>query len=361
MCVDPSTRQKLFQTTDIPLDIEVSAEESLADGMSRITWSKDVPGYGENHVSTYTKELLDGVGNGTLPKTVREESYKERPLVYWDKTIISEHIKFIEFDQYMSQDSVLYDVLEQLRIYGLVFLRGVPASDTAVEDIGLRIGPLRDTFYGRTWDVKSVPQAKNIAYTHQYLGLHMDLLYMDNPPHLQLLHCIKNSCEGGSSLFSDSFFAANTLWEKDLEAYKLVNHTLFHFHYKNAGQYYNQKRAVVSRLHGRIKDVAWSPPFQAPFPRRGGEAPEFLSRMAALKKFAEEIEAPENIHEYRLQEGECVIFKNRRVLHARKAFDISSGERWLKGAYLDRDVYHSKWRLLNEIHGSNGNSSDSSV
>ena len=47
-----------------------------------------------------------------------------------------------------------------------------------------------------------------------------------------------------------------------------------------------------------------------------------------------------------LKEGECVIFQNRRVLHARNAFDAESGDRWLKGAYVDGDVYRSKLRVL---------------
>ena len=48
--------------------------------------------------------------------------------------------------------------------------------------------------------------------------------------------------------------------------------------------------------------------------------------------------------------GECVLFDNRRVLHARKAFDVGDmgKERWLRGAYVDRDPYESKMRLLQE-------------
>jgi alpha-ketoglutarate-dependent taurine dioxygenase len=55
--------------------------------------------------------------------------------------------------------------------------------------------------------------------------------------------------------------------------------------------------------------------------------------------------------EYRMEEGDCVIFDNRRVLHARRAFEADKGERWLKGAYLDRDVYASKLSVLEEIYG----------
>lgn len=54
----------------------------------------------------------------------------------------------------------------------------------------------------------------------------------------------------------------------------------------------------------------------------------------------------------RLNEGECVIFDNRRVLHARRAFDEQGdkGEivRWLKGAYVDGDAIWDRWRVVNE-------------
>lgn len=52
------------------------------------------------------------------------------------------------------------------------------------------------------------------------------------------------------------------------------------------------------------------------------------------------------MYEHRLAEGELVIFDNRRVAHARTAFEAGIGERWLKGAYVDGDVWVSRWRGL---------------
>ena len=50
-----------------------------------------------------------------------------------------------------------------------------------------------------------------------------------------------------------------------------------------------------------------------------------------------------------------MIFDNRRVLHARRAFDATKGERWLKGAYVDDDVFFSKLRVLQERYEGNWN------
>jgi hypothetical protein len=57
-----------------------------------------------------------------------------------------------------------------------------------------------------------------------------------------------------------------------------------------------------------------------------------------------------------MQEGDMVLFDNRRVLHARRAFqdkpeeeEVPRGEatRWLKGCYMDGDVVWNKMRVMN--------------
>ena len=74
----------------------------------------------------------------------------------------------------------------------------------------------------------------------------------------------------------------------------------------------------------------------------------FRAWIKAAKHFQELLESQKNLFEYKLREGDCVIFDNRRVLHARRAFDASEGERWLKGAYVDDDVFFSRLRVLQE-------------
>jgi gamma-butyrobetaine dioxygenase len=357
LCVDPSSKQKHFQTSDIPLEIDYLSKEVGPDGTLIVTWSNDIPGFGSNHVSTYTNSFLSSYSNNSRVKAEEPYPYRYRECTRWDKAIIKDSVKFVDFNNYMSQDSVLHDVLKQLQVYGLVFLRNIPESEKAIEDIGGRIGPLKNTFYGLTWDVKSVPQAKNVAYTHQYLGLHMDLLYMDNPPALQLLHCLRNTCEGGTSLFCDSYQTAAQLRDDNINSFNRLLYQKTRFVYDNAGENYSKNRHVIKiGKNKEIESVSWSPPFQGPFMISGGNldsnsASYFRSYTGALKEFAARIEAPENIYEYRLKEGECVIFNNRRVLHARTAFDISSGERWLKGAYIDGDVWSSRHRVLEKIFG----------
>lgn len=95
---------------------------------------------------------------------------------------------------------------------------------------------------------------------------------------------------------------------------------------------------------------------QAIDPSRGVESE--LDLYQALADFESELNRPELCHEFLLREGDLVMFDNRRVLHARRAFrdrheqdsDVEEGEpsRWLKGLYLDGEVVWDKLVALNQ-------------
>lgn len=181
---------------------------------------------------------------------------------------------------------------------------------------------------------------------------------------------MKNDATGGSSIFSDSFRAVYALRSTKPEYFSSLTKFPVTFHYKNDGQHYHYSRPMVvlsedgtgtSRLDKKIDHVNWSPPFQAPFEEGcedtiGGQWRQWFR---AAKAFAGEVEHPDNVFELTLREGECVLFANRRVLHGRREFDPSSGDRWLRGTYLDIDAYRSKLRVLCEqFYGSDGSSAD---
>ncbi|KAL8972364.1 MAG: hypothetical protein Q9183_000590 [Haloplaca sp. 2 TL-2023] len=126
-------------------------------------------------------------------------------------------------------------------------------------------------------------------------------------------------------------------------------------------------------LPSRISAVNWSPPFQAPFLVKNGrgsfetlpgesiglrakdaverrETTEFRNYFHAIKAFKKLIEADDAVLELKLDPGTAVVFDNRRIVHARRAFENKGGERWLRGAYLDNDVFRSRLRVLQEQH-----------
>ena len=344
ICVDPSTTQKLFQTCDLPINVKAEIIEETKT-LFRVRWKNDLPDLGAKHVSTYQKSVI--VPHVKAPV----QEFNKFATRLWDKIRMEEKMDPVDYATYLVSDASVLAVLERLKAYGLVLLRGLPPSENAVELVASRIGGLKETFYGRTWDVRSVPQAKNVAYTNSYLGFHMDLLYMSDPPGLQMLHCLKNTCKGGTSMFVDGFKAAQAMKDAEQSQYKVLSTHPQTFHYRNSGEHYRSEKPVIQEgRKQRIECVNWSPPFQGVFEGTHSFAREFRLYVQAAKAFARHIRAPENIYEYRMQEGDCVVFNNRRILHARQEFDTTSGERWLKGAYIDTDVSNSRFRgLLEEV------------
>ena len=358
-CVDPDSKQKRFQTADIPEDIEGSCRTVIdkeKGWMVEVVWQNDVPGFGPEH---RTRHSIDWLRRALHTELELRGGVRSDERVLWDKDTIVRNNKWVDYKAYMEEDEALFDALSHLGKFGLLFLNNVPESEESVVDIASRIGNLKDTFYGRTWDVRSKPKAENIAYTPHHLGLHMDLLYTSNPPHLQLLHSIRAQAPGGESFFSDSFHAAHQLHSSSAFHFRTLCTFPVTYEYHHTTQHYHHTRPTIELLpypkyseptNLAIHHVNWSPPFQGPFEARiGGENQAALRNyVSAAHAFDQLLNSEQNLYEYRLNEGECVIFDNRRVLHARKAFDATKGERWLKGAYVDDDVFFSKLRVLNE-------------
>ncbi|KAI8612211.1 hypothetical protein BC830DRAFT_1137752 [Chytriomyces sp. MP71] len=247
---------------------------------------------------------------------------------------------------------------QQLHSHGLAFVKNVPTDEadqpektpqleTIIQGMGCVI---RDSFYGRTWNVKSVRQARNIAYTSLDLGLHMDLLYFESPPGIQFLHSLKNSVTGGNSIFLDSYKAAQILKQESPQHFKTLTETPLTYHYDNDGHLMKQHRYTISEnnLNSDAPNgmhVFYSPPFQGPLEHVHSEA-QMQALIQAVAAFEDVMRRPDMMFEIRLEAGMMVVFHNLRVLHGRREFDAESGERHFKGAYVDYDVMKDRLAVL---------------
>ena len=363
-CVDPSSSQKNFQTADIPLNIQGSCQvtSELEDSdVALINWRNDIVGWPEGHQTALSVDFLRQALQ--QERKIQTSQYDRSSNRLWNNRTMSREAQFLDYNSYMTSEKTLFTTLKALHTHGLVFLHNVPdtiATDSSlsVANIVERIGSIRHTFYGRTWDVKSVPQAINVAYTNVFLGMHMDLCYLDNTPHLQFLHSMRARAPGGESMFSDSFHAAEIIRRDEPELWDALRTFPVVYNYFNAGQSYRQVRPTVVLENqddpsSPIRWLNWSPPFQGPFANdigTVGNGKALRTYHAAVQKFNEIVNSPENVFELRMDEGTCVIFDNRRTLHARRSFDSTKGERWLKGSYMDRDVFASKLAVLGQTY-----------
>jgi len=365
-CVNRSSKQKQFDTTDIPDNITVKDWKLNGDTV-RFTWENDVSGFDEHHETVFHLRDLHSFAR-LEANTLSHLSHQ----TYWKKDVLEKDLETVDFNSYINKDEVLLSVLQALRKYGIAFVQNVPENEQSVVEVAQRIGPLKNTFYGYTWDVRSVPDAKNVAYTHGHLGFHMDLLYMKQPPRLQFLHCVRSSAQGGASLFADSYRAVANVWLDDQNSFNTLTSTFTHFEYNNDGHHYSRVQPVV-KLNGHtrlnqsdrsapgevettspagITTVNYSPPFQGP-PSHETSGP-LRQWHSAMKQLRAKIEQPDMIYQRQMAPGEYVIFDNQRVLHARTAFEPGDAgkERWLRGAYLDEDPWMSSLRVLEEKYGA---------
>jgi alpha-ketoglutarate-dependent taurine dioxygenase len=327
-CINPSDRQRNYNWADIPTDIQIESHDVDADGIFSIKWLNDVPGF-TKHVSRYSKQ---DVLNAVDFYSRHGQTVHSRPVRPWDKSNYHLENSTIGYDSFMQNPRFLATALHLLSTYGLVFISDVPKDEYSVKKLAERVGPLRNTFYGPTWDVRSVLDAKNVAYTSRNLGLHMDLLYMAEPPGLQLLHCMENTCEGGLSRFVDTFKVLDVLVsECGPEFMHQLSRLRIAYEYSNDGAYYYDSKPVVSyhawpnlktkfrgarnpALLSNVQRVYWSPPFAAPHTRWQQED---VPGLQAAKLFADMLEVPGMALTTKFSPGTCAIFDNLRVLHAR--------------------------------------------
>ncbi|KAH9934557.1 Clavaminate synthase-like protein [Epithele typhae] len=351
LCIHPSTKQKLHQSSDVSPDIKPveGSAESTPDG-TYVTWS-------DGHESFFPSGFLE---RHSSPQNLRN-FHRDVDWVEWDVPILEKSANlFLPYDV-VKTSTGLHQAITQLTRYGLLFVKDVPNEKKSDEEcelrtLGERFGELRRTFYGEVWDVKAVKNSRNIAYTNVDLGLHMDLLYFQHPPRYQILHCLRNRVEGGTSIFVDAARVASDLRKSDPEVFKTLSTTPVGFHYINDGHHlhFSHPTIQLSRfpnpLTGEhdVEFINYSPPFQAPL--AANTPPHFYS---ALRKFATMLAAPQVQYKYLLKEGDAVLFDNRRVLHARTEFkerEVESSKeetnRWLKGCYIEADAVLDRGRVL---------------
>ena len=91
--------------------------------------------------------------------------------------------------------------------------------------------------------------------------------------------------------------------------------------------------------------VYYAPPFQGTLRIPSSQVESFYN---AFKAFESIMSQEDLILRTRLAKGECVVFANRRVLHARDSFEASSGERHFQGTYVDWDEFKDK--VMNHLH-----------
>ncbi|HEY7748061.1 MAG TPA: gamma-butyrobetaine dioxygenase [Aestuariivirgaceae bacterium] len=239
------------------------------------------------------------------------------------------------------------DWLSAVRRYGFALLTGLPLHSGFLCTVAEKFGFVRETNYGRWFDVRAEVNPSNLAYTNLGLQAHTDNPYRDPVPTLQLLACLENSVDGGNSLVVDGFKVVERLAAESQAHFDVLSRYPARFEYSGSpGVRLFAKRPIIELgpdgelLAVRFNNRSLSATTDVPF----ADMPEYY---AAYRRFAELIEDENMAVSFKLAPGELFIVDNTRVLHARKAFS-GVGKRWLQGCYADRDGLLSTLAVIEE-------------
>jgi alpha-ketoglutarate-dependent taurine dioxygenase len=227
---------------------------------------------------------------------------------------------------------------------GMAFMSEVPAEPTAILDVMPLVGRVLDTNYGLTFDVRSVAQPDNLAYSDLGLGLHTDNPYRDPVPGFQALHALIPSLDGGASLLADGFALAEHLRATAPEHFRKLTLTPVPFLYRSKdAELYAERPLIQLSVSGQVTAVHYNSRSIAPLQLPAAEAESFY---AAYRHFAALMRDARFQLTTRLGKGTLVVFDNQRILHGRTAFSSAKHPRHLRGCYLTRDSVYSEAALL---------------
>lgn len=330
--------QRLVDLLDIPEDIAPRAAQLAADGALHVEWA------GDGHLSRYGADWLAAHcrPQGGAP-------VGRRPPLHWGAELAG-RIPRADWEEVVRSPAAERRALQAIVDYGFLILSNVPTTSGAVVEVGNRLGHVRVTNYGRHFDVRSVPNPNNLAYTAVALGVHTDNPYRDPTPGLQLLHCLEADAPGGDTILVDGFKAAEDLRAEDATAFSLLSWLPVDFRFADATADLRSRVPVISvDSDGRVTAVHFNNRSMAPL-----DAPDDMIEpwYAAYRRFAALLRRPEAELALRLAPGDLMVMNNIRTLHGRTAFDPSAGRRHLQGCYVDLDGLESRLRVLSRAAGA---------
>ena len=336
-CRDPLSAQRLITITDLDPDVTVICAVEGADGL-HVTFGPD------GHEAVFTRTWL--AGYATAEVDGRSEDAKR----LWSARDFPVGPPVTSWQAYTSSDGVRLRCLRELLGTGFMLLRGVPVVPGAVADVVASFGYIRETNYGRLFDVRvEAPQASP-AHTKLPIGLHTGDPYRDPVPTLQALHCLAGAADGGESGLLDGFRAAAQLRAEDPPGFDRLSRTPVTFACADATVQLRATRAMIGlNQAGLIREIRYDSRLMEPMrPRSGAVAAAAGEEMhefyVAYRAFAAILLRPSGTLRFTLAPGDCVVFDNTRILHSRTG--VPAAGRHLQGCYADLDGVESTVAVL---------------
>ena len=328
----PQTGERVFDLTRIPLDI-APAHVEVAQDTLQVTWPD------QTDRSVYDLDWIKAHRPG-----LKRFDPAEVELRAWRADLGVEGIPRHQAASILGSDEGLSAWLRDTKRFGLSLVTALADDTEAGMQVARRVGHLRETNFGVTFEVVSKPDPNNLAYTADALPLHTDLPNQELPPGYQFLHCLANDAEGGGSVFCDGVAVAEDLRQANSEAFAALSEISVPFRFYDRDTDIRSRKPVIAvDQQGAVHEICFNA-HVADF--LDLSASDLRAFYAAYQQFMKMTRDPAYAIALKLTGGEMVVFDNRRILHGREAFDPATGFRHLHGCYVDRGEWDSRLRVL---------------
>ncbi len=329
----PQTGERSFDLLSVPDAPLLRSAQILADGRLELRWEHDGP------ASHFAPEWLSAHRHGVSRPDATTVVHH-----YWKAADLHDGAPRHDAQAILRDDTALKAWLVDTKTYGLTIVQGIEGLGEASIAIAQRIGFLRETNFGRTFEVVNRADPNNLAYTALALALHTDLTNQETPPGYQFLHCIANDAQGGGSVFADGFAMAQVLRDSDPLAFDVLAHTLIPSRFFDRACDIRIHKPVITLDHaGEIQEIRFNAHLvdliDLPLETVDAWYRAYRAFMRLTRDTAFRLT-------FKMRAGDMTAFDNRRILHGREAFNPATGNRHLHGCYVDRVEFDSRLRLL---------------
>ncbi|WP_412564782.1 TauD/TfdA family dioxygenase [Thalassobius sp. MITS945101] len=338
--LDAATRalgngQRLIALRDIPADTHFTAATVDADGLT-VTFAP------EGKTVTFPLDWLAAHNYDRAAPATR--GWTGPQIACWDSGLMGA-VPIGDFTELVQGGRALRDWLGQVNRYGFGKVVNGPVEEGALFKIVDLFGYVRDTNYGKHFEVRTEVNPTNLAFTGLGLQAHTDNPYRDPVPSVQVLYCLESSAAGGENMVVDGFKAAQRLRDENQAYFDVLANHCARFEYAGeAGVCLTARRPMIElapdgeligvRFNNRSLAAVTDVPFD-----------QMATYYAAYRRLGEIIDEETMEVTFRLDPGEGFVVDNTRVLHARKGYS-GEGKRWLQGCYADKDGLRSRYDAM---------------
>jgi len=237
---DSNNGQRLINFSDIPSDtyIKSASLDKLGKNIFLTFFPEDKK---IKFSSAWLKKYIYDVQKN------KKKGWINPDLKIWKNNFFN-HIPKIDYKTATLNKTSLFNWLKSLYINGFAKINGCKIESGALIEVANLFGYVRETNYGKWFDVKSNINAINLAYTNLGLQPHTDNPYRDPIPTMQILYCIENSVTGGDSIVVDGFFAAQLLKNKNSYYFDLLSKYSARFEFKEKDKVHLESKRPLIEL-----------------------------------------------------------------------------------------------------------------